>query len=212
MGIKPKLTLGLYRYDEARQYFMKLDTIVRQIRVQFDAIRRMEPTNPDKLGFVALGGYRRCSSGLILFFFDLQAVCLSPVYSLCSMLRVMEEPLRLTYNSLVQYMGITQALVAEVIELFLFALSRDADFHFSSHQHLSSHQISFEAFGEESLDLEMAFTHLPLLLERCNFSTMDSKFAEFHDSMTTTFALLEVVRIQGIQLAFVIFLWQLFNL
>lgn len=40
-------------------YFMRLESVVRQIRIRFDSVRRLQLTSAERLGIVALGGYRR---------------------------------------------------------------------------------------------------------------------------------------------------------
>jgi len=40
-------------------YFMRLESVVRQIRIRFDSVRRLQLTTVERLGIVALGGYRR---------------------------------------------------------------------------------------------------------------------------------------------------------
>ncbi len=40
-------------------YFMRLESVVRQIRIRFDSVRRLQLTTAERLGIVALGGYRR---------------------------------------------------------------------------------------------------------------------------------------------------------
>jgi hypothetical protein len=47
------------RYEEAQVYFLRLEGVVRQIRIRFDLIRRLQLTSTERLGIVALGGYRR---------------------------------------------------------------------------------------------------------------------------------------------------------
>jgi hypothetical protein len=102
-------------------YFMRLESVVRQIRIRFDSVRRLQLTTAERLGIVALGGYRRYRPPLRLFKPGLFEMVGNPLNAdklstSPSLLRVMEEPLGAAYGFLVHYMGVTHGLVVEVRE------------------------------------------------------------------------------------------------
>lgn len=159
------------RYEEARVYFMRLESVVRQIRIRFDSVRRLQLTTAERLGIVALGGYR-------------------------SLLRVMEEPLGAAYGFLVHYMGVTHGLVVEHFKVRDVdgALPSSGD----TAEEEDTDQPALASTGMSSSSSEdLASAHFPSFLEKCSFPHMETKFGELRDNMGATSALLDVL-VQGL--------------